>query len=203
MLKWIILAVVAIALIGAIAVTWYVQREAPFKQDKLVSAGREKALILYHPSRDAHFSDELTEALAQGFADTQFSVERWTMTGETPAQPQGFAVIAVVSNTFYARPDRPTMHYLERADFKSAPVIAIMAGAGSTDRAQGLMTDALKRSGADLRTVRSLWISRPNDEARMTEDNRAVARSIARKMASDVGAAVRSAPAVETVSAAE
>lgn len=185
-----VLVVVAAALIGALAVTWYVQKEAPLRQETLAAKGRARALILYHPSRDAHFSDELTEALAQGFADKQISVVRWTMTEETPARPQGFAVVAVVSNTFYSRPDRPTMQYLERADLNDIPVIAIMAGAGSTARAQSILADALSRTGADLREVRSLWTYRPNDETRTTENNRAVARSIARELARKMGAEV-------------
>lgn len=151
-------------------------------------------MILYHPSRDARFSDELTEALARGFEDAQFSVERWTMTGETPARPEGFEVTAVVSNTFYAQPDWPTGRYLKRADLKGVPVIAIMAGAGSTERAQQKLTDALKAAGADLRGVQPLWISRPNDPTRQNEDNRAVARSIAHRMASDIGTKVLSNP---------
>jgi hypothetical protein len=42
------------------------------------------------------------------------------MTGETPVRPQGYAVVAVVNNTFWAAPDWATQRYLRRADLKRA-----------------------------------------------------------------------------------
>lgn len=180
-----------IGLVSVFVVTLYVQREAPFKQEALSAGGKGKALILYHPSRDAHFADDLTEAIARGFADAGLAVDRWTMTGGTPAKPEGYDVIAVVSNTFFWRPDWPTMRYLGRADFKNQPVIGIMAGAGSTVQSQAKLSEALRKTGADLRSVRSLWIARPNDPARLDDDNRVVAAGIARKLAEQLGRAIR------------
>ena len=189
MWKWILLAVIVIAVIGMAAVTFYVEREAPFGKEALATGSRGKALILYHPSRDAHFSDDLTLALARGFEDAGFSVERWTMASDAPGRPEGYDVIAVVSNTFYMRPDWPTMRYLKRADLGGRPVVAIMAGAGSTEAASRKLGEALRRANAGPTQVRSLWISRPNDPARPGEDNRAVAGLIARQLAKEVGEA--------------
>jgi len=61
-----------------------------------------------------------------------------------------------------------------------------MAGGGSTDQAQVRLTTALKASGADLRGVRALWTSRPNDPDRPAEDNRKIAEENARKFAFDL-----------------
>ena len=187
MLKWIVLGLVVIALVSIVTVTIYVEREAPFHKEELARGTSGKVLILYHPSRDAQFSDELTVALARGFEDAKLSVERRTMTGSTPATAEEFDAIAVVSNTFYGQPDWPTTRYLKRARFEGIPTIGIMAGSGSTERAQVELTDGLRSAGADLRGVHSLWIARPNDPARQGEDNRRVAGSMARKFAFELG----------------
>lgn len=185
MWKWIVLGIVVIVIVAVVAITIYVEREAPFEQDRLAEGTAGKALILYHPSRDAHFSDELTNSLARGFADRNMAVERWTMTRKTLPRPEGFAVIAVVSNTFYQAPDWPTTRYLARAEFRDIPVIAIMAGSGSTDRAQLTLGNAIERTGARVLAVRSLWIMRPNEPGQPTADNRQAAMMIARQLAAD------------------
>lgn len=186
MLKWIILGLIGIALVSLVAVTLWVEREAPYRSEIVAKGEAGKALILYHPSRDAQFSDDLSLAMARGFGDAGMMVERRTMTSATPAKPEQVDAIAVVSNTFYFQPDWPTMRYLKRVDFKGIPVIAIMAGGGSTDRAQAKLTTALKAAGADLRGIRPLWTSRPNDPARLAEDNRKIAEEHARKFAFDL-----------------
>jgi len=199
MWKWIVLALVAVALVGLLAVTLWVQREEPFRKDMLAQGERGRGLILYHPSRDAHFSDDLTLALARGFAGAGFSAERWTMSAAAPARPEGFAVVAVVSNTFYGRPDWPTMRYLARADLKGLPAVAIMAGSGATAGAEARLRQAVTTSGARLQAARSLWIARPNDETRMKADNRAVAGEIAEAMARDLAASAAPAAAPASV----
>jgi hypothetical protein len=198
MLKWILIGLVVAVLVSVLAVTIYVEREAPYRSEVLARGASGKALILYHPSRDAQFSEELTEAMARGFEDAKMTVERRTMTAETPARPEGFDVIAVVSNTFYAQPDWPTDRYLKRADLKGIPTLGIMAGAGSTERAEATLTKALTRTGADLRGVYSLWISRPNDPARQEEDNRKVAASMARQFAFELGRQAAAQPKPDT-----
>lgn len=201
MWKWIVLGLVVIVIVAVVAITIYVEREAPFEQDRLAEGTAGKALILYHPSRDAHFADELTNSLARGFADRNLGVERWTMTGETPPHPEGFAVIAVVSNTFYQGPDWPTARYLARAEFKGTPVIAIMAGSGSTERAQLALGNAIDRTGARVLAVRSLWITRSNEPSQPTADNRQAAMMIARKLAGDAAGQAIAAGHAELVAA--
>jgi hypothetical protein len=56
MLK-IALIIFLLLVLGTAAVTLYVEREAAYRLEQLGGAGSLKALVLYHPSRDAHFSD--------------------------------------------------------------------------------------------------------------------------------------------------
>lgn len=190
MWKWIVVALavlLVIAVISIIGVTAWVQAEAPFRKDRLVKTGRAKALILYHPSRDAHFSDDVTMALARGFEEDGLAVERWTMTRQTPARPEGFAVIAIVSNTFFWAPDWPTQRYLKRADLKGNTALAIIGGGGNTQRAQVALDRDLGNSGARLLAVRALWTSRPNEPGAQPAGNRLLAMQIAHRMARDAG----------------
>lgn len=190
MWKWLIflmLALLVIAVLCIIGITAWVQAETPFRRERLGGAGRAKALILYHPSKDAHFSDDITMALAHGFEADGFAVERWTMSRHTPARPRGFAIIAVVSNTFFWAPDWPTQDYLDRADLGGQNTIAIMAGGGNTRRAQLVLMREIQDSGATLLTIRELWTSHPSIADTKPGSNREQAMQIARQIAQDAG----------------
>jgi hypothetical protein len=182
-----LIVVLAVVLIGIVGVTAWVQAEAPFRKDRLVNAGHAKALILYHPSRDAHFSDGISMALARGFEEADFEVERWTMTRQTPARPQGFDVIAIVSNTFFWAPDWPTQRYLARADLSGENVIAVLGGGGHTERAQVAFARDIGNSGARLLSIRALWTSRANEPGVNPAGNRQLAMQIAHRLARDAG----------------
>jgi hypothetical protein len=188
MLK-IVLGIVLLLAIGAVAITVYVEREAAYRLEPLGGTGPLNALILYHPSRDAHFSEALSLSVAQGLKGLGYSVDRATMTEETPAAPGNYAFVAVISNTFWATPDRPTLHYLARARFAGIPAIGLMCGAGSTDKSQKKLDEALRRTGASPVQTRSYWTKRPNDEKRMKEANRVVAQQMAQQFAMEAGKA--------------
>lgn len=183
MFKKILAVLAGVFVTGLAAVTVSVEFASPYRSESLGGAGQKRALVLYHPSRDAHFSEELSLAVAAGFKAAGLSVERATMSNRTPADPQGYAIIAVVSNTYFWTPDLPTLRYLKRATLDSVPAIGVIGGAGSTGRSQRLLAAALRRTGARVLDTRSFWILRPNDESRIHEPNRAVARDEARAFA--------------------
>jgi hypothetical protein len=188
MLK-IVLGILLLLAVGAVAITIFVEREADYHLEPLGGAGPLKALILYHPSRDAHFSDQLSLSVAQGLKSIGFSVDRATMTEKTLATPVNYAFVAVISNTFWGTPDRPTLHYLARAKLNGIPAIGLMGGAGSTDKSQKLLDEALRRTGASPVHTRSYWTKRPNDEKRIKEANRMVAQQMAKEFAVESGKA--------------
>jgi hypothetical protein len=174
-------------LIGLIVISISVEREADYKLETLGGDGKARALVLYHPSRDAHFSDDLSMSFSEGLISSGFSVERATITEDTPVEPNGYMLIAVVSNTYYWTPDLPTLHYLDRARLDGIPVIGIIGGAGATGRSERLLREALARTGADVLHTQSYWLFRPNDESRMDEANRAVALERARQLGEKYG----------------
>jgi hypothetical protein len=141
------LGLAGFAISGALAVTVWVQRESGYRVDHLSDGGGMRALVLYHPSRDAAFSDDLSLAVAEGLAAAGLAVDRATLTSLTPERPGGYAIVAVVSNTYYWAPDRPTLRYLRRARLEGTPVLGIIGGAGSTARSERLLEAALEGTG--------------------------------------------------------
>jgi hypothetical protein len=184
-MKRVLLVIGLLLLATAATVTALVESEAEYQHEALGGHGPARALILYHPSRDAHFSDELSLALAKGLVSAGFSVERATLTGATPDALSSYKLVAVVSNTYRWAPDRPTLRYLARARLDGMAVLGVIGGAGSTGRSQRLLGEALHKSGARVIGTRSFWIFRPNEETDSGEPNRQVALRLAEKLGRD------------------
>jgi hypothetical protein len=179
----VILIAIAGTFIGGLAiVTVVVEQEADYTLQSLGGEGEPKALILYHPSRDAHFTDDLSLAVGDGLKAAGYSVDRATLTGATPDHPKGHRLLVVVSNTYFWAPDLPTLRYLKRARLDHLPTLGVIAGAGATARSQEMLEQALSGSGATLVGMRAFWTARPNDQHRTTEPNREVALQLARQL---------------------
>lgn len=184
-MKMMVIVIGLVLLSSLIVVSVTVEIEGDYTLQVLGGAGKVRALILFHPSRDAHFSDDLSIALADGLKAAGFAVERATLTSKTPAEPKGYALIGVVSNTFYSTPDLPTLRYLDRARLEGIPVVGLIGGAGSTGRSQRILDEALRKTGANVIRTRSFWLWRPNDESRLNEPNRDVALQLAKQFGLD------------------
>jgi hypothetical protein len=180
--KRFLIALTALLLCGVGVLLVVVEREADYTLQPLGGDGEIKALILYHPSRDAHFTDDLSLAIAEGLKSARYRVDRSTVTGTTPDHPTGYGLIVVVSNTFFFTPDLPSMRYLKRARLDGIPTIGVIAGAGATTRSQRMLEQALVDSGAKVISMHAFWTAKPNDEKRMTEPNRMVALQLAREL---------------------
>jgi hypothetical protein len=196
--KMFLVAAAALLLAGVVIVTVIAERESAYTLQAMGGTGELKALILYHPSRDAHFTDDLSTALAYGLTEAAFTVDRATLTRQTPGTPSGYALVLVVSNTFYWTPDLPTLRYLKRARLEGIATVGIIAGGGATTRSQQVLERYLLNSGARVIAMRSFWIARPNDASRMSEPNRVVALDLARTLGVSVGKTVAAARAPET-----
>jgi hypothetical protein len=194
-MKMVATGVGVVLLAALLAISIVVEREADYALEHLGGGDQARALVLYHPSRDAHFSDDLSRALCDGLKEAGLSVDRATVTRLTPGEPRGYALIAVVSNTYYWTPDIPTLRYLRRARFETIPVIGLIGGAGATSRSQRMLDAALRRTGGQVLETRSFWILRPNDEARLHEPNRQVAMELARQFGATTGRTVVAAAA--------
>jgi hypothetical protein len=142
---------IGLILLAALAIaTTIVETEADYQHEILSSGGGAKALVLYHPSRDAHFSDELSLALADGLQAAGLSVHRETLTKNTPNAPTGYALVAVVCNTYWWSPDLPTLRYLAWARLDDIPTIGLIGGARATGRSEQMLKDALQQAKAKV-----------------------------------------------------
>jgi hypothetical protein len=180
-----ILLLGGLGVVAAAASVW-VEVEADYKLERLGGDGPHRALVLYHPSRDAGFSDDLSLAFAEGLKSLGYAVDRASVAARTPGRPEGYALLAAVSNTYWWSPDLPTQRYLARAQWKEIPAVGLIGGSGSTERSERALREALLASG-----TRSYWLWRPNDEARMNEANRGVALDMARKFGVEAGRMAR------------
>jgi hypothetical protein len=110
--------------LAVLALSLIVELDGPHRTETLGSDNRRgKALVLYHPSRDAHFRDDLSEAFAQRLVAAGFQVDRATLTAATPSSPTGYDVVAVVANTYYWTPDLPTLRFLKRTQFQGTLLV--------------------------------------------------------------------------------
>jgi hypothetical protein len=191
MRRYWIAGIAALLVLAAGVVSLVVEQDATYALvNDPVALGQRRALVLYHPSRDARFADDLAQSLRDGLREAGFAVDLATTTAQTPTDLSLYAVVGVVSNTYWWSPDRPTLRYLRRISFNGLPVLGVMGGAGSTGRSERVLRDALTRAGGRVVEVSSAWLWRPNDEARMNEPNRAVARDMIRAMGQRVGRSV-------------
>ncbi len=158
-----------------VSITVYVQTESDYTTQVYADDRLKRALVLYHPSRDARFSNELSLAFTSGLLTAGFTVERATISSDTPDTITGYDIVGIVSNTYFFRPDIPTEHYLSRVDFNGVKAVGLMAGAGSTAGAARLLRKWLRRSNADLLDVSEFWILRPNNETPTNKSNWEVA----------------------------
>jgi len=181
----IILVLAGLVLFATAIMVAVVEREADYLLQPLGGEGERRALILYHPSRDAHFTDDLSLAVAEGLKAGGYRVDRATITSDTPAGAAQYQLLVVVSNTFFWTPDFPTLRYLKRARLDGIATVGVIAGGGTTNRSQMLLQQALSDAGATVLAMRAFWTSRPNDEKRSVEPNRQVGLEIARQLGVD------------------
>lgn len=176
MLKKTALFVLTGLLVFAAAATIFVERESEYLSEILNDTGELNALVLYHPSRDAGFTDELSSGVAAGLASAGFAVQRHTVTRNTPVPSSDINLVVFICNTYWWSPDLPTLRYLKRVNLKDTDVVGIVGGAGSTTRAARLFQTALMKAGANVLTVQEYWLYRPNDDTNLTGgDNRVIA----------------------------
>lgn len=192
-MRWWLGGMAGVAVVAAAVTLWVEWPAAPRRETLYPGRGTgaaERALVLYHPSRDAGFADALSLAVAAGIAASGMAVDRATMTDDLPGDAGGAALVVVVSNTFWFRPDWPTGRYLARARWPGQPVLGLIGGAGSTEAAARRLHDGLAATGAEVIDVRQFWRARPNDETRMNEDNVAVALAMAQTLGETTARAI-------------
>jgi len=153
------------AVLAALGWTEYlIRREAVSPLAVWNHEGRATALVVYHPGITA-FPGAVAEGLAAGLVEAGWRVEITTASVQAPTAVETYALLAVVGPTYWWTPARPLLRYVARLpDLHAKPTIALVTGAGSTDRSQRILADALRDRHALIVREMSLWTMKPNKE---------------------------------------
>jgi hypothetical protein len=193
MLKWILLALVALLLAAWAGISVLVQIPRSSPLESLGQGFRGRALILWHRNPIDPFLENVTRAFADGLANRGWTVERTTYHASLAFDPGRYDLIVIATNTFNWSPDFPTKRFLAGTKALSGtPVVAIVTGFGSTGRAERITRELLEASGARVLDVRPFWEMRPNDESHMDRPNREAAFDLARRWGQELAGSLHS-----------
>ena len=178
-------AVIALLWLG---LTLWVDMDGPARTWEVGEGGwTRSALIVYDPDPIYDLDRQLCQAFAEGLAQQGI---RSTVATVAAAEEKELAppdLFVLCANTYNWRPDRSIVHYVESAaSLKGASVVALTLGSGSTEAAQRVFEEHIRAVGARIIASRTSWLMRPNDEARLEEDNVAVAIDMTRRWAAEL-----------------
>ena len=178
-------AVIAVIWVG---LTLWVEMDGPAKSWQV---GEEQwtrsALLVYDPDPIYDLDRQVCQAFAEGLAEQGIRSTVATVAAAEDIELARPDLFVLCANTYNWRPDRSIVHYVERtASLKGASVVALTLGSGSTEAAQRAFEERIRAVGARIIASRSSWLMRPNDEARMEEDNVAVAIDMTRRWAAEL-----------------
>jgi hypothetical protein len=180
LIKWIIV----FGLVFGIGISVLVQMEVDEPIRTGGNRGGYHAVIVHQPNVIDDFIGEMTGAVGKKLQESGWKVTYMTAREDHDlGQFKDVKLVIIGTNTYYWHPDLPTMNFIKINDenLKDQNVVVLVGGFGDTRRAEKKMKDIMSKIKANLLAIKSLWIQRPNDEKRMDEDNREVAKDIAVK----------------------
>ena len=140
----------------------------------------KRVLIVYDPDPFYNLDEQVCRSFGQALADKGLQVTVATVRAARELPEQAPDLYVFCANTYNWAPDRSVRDYIEEhGSLSGKPVVAITVGSGGTGSAQQALEELILARKATLLGSRSLWLMKPNDEARMQESNVAVAVSLA------------------------
>ena len=183
----------ALTTLGVIALVWtvltiYVELDGPSKEWNFGNGEREKVLIVFDPDPFYNLDEMVCLSFAKALAEKQVSVKVVTVAAAERVDENQYHAFVYCANTYNWRPDWAISGYIERNHPKSnSKVIAITLGAGSTEASQRNFETVIQRAGGKPIKSYSLWLWRPNDEAKMERPNVEVAVGMAYDWGIEIG----------------
>jgi hypothetical protein len=151
------------------------------------SSAKESVLIVYDPDPFYDLDQQVCLAFADVLTNEGMKVKVASVSAAEESNFSNFNGYVFCANTYNWAPDWALTKYIENQEsLNKKPVIAITLGSGSTKRSQTKLEQLVIRKGGNIIDSHSLWLMRPNDEARMEEPNIQVAISIVRNWAAFV-----------------
>ncbi len=174
---------IAALAIGAVwtLITVWAERTGPKRSWQLGNpTAKKRALIVYDPDPFYNLDEQICRSFGQALADNGMRVSVATVAAAEISAHQPTDLYVFCANTYNWRPDWAVSDFIRQEQHlagKSA--VAITLGGGDTGASQKALETLISDKKADLLDSRSLWLLKPNDEARGTESNVAVSVSMA------------------------
>ncbi|MHB1109107.1 MAG: flavodoxin family protein [Devosia sp.] len=190
-----IIAIVALLSIAAASMVWVVtsiSRERVTLLTTLNPAGAVgRALLVFHPGL-SDFPERTMTAFAEGLAQSGWSVDLTTASGQAPVNVADYGLIVVGSPIYGGVVGKPAADYLVRlGDFVGKPVVIVLTGAGDTAAALDATEASIKALNGKVVGRFAFTTMRPNESAKPYPGSN-VDKAIA--MARDAGKALALTP---------
>lgn len=138
----------------------------------------KKVLVVYDPDPIYNLDEQLCTVFAEALARHDVYVTVATVKAAEELN-NDYNLYMFCANTYNWRPDWAISRYIKKhTRLQDKPVVALTLGSGSTKEAKTAFDKIIIKTGAKLSDSRTLWLLRPNDEARMKEPNVQVAKSM-------------------------
>ena len=169
--------------VGAVwtTLTIWAESAGPARSWKLGNpAAKKRALIVYDPDPFYNLDEQVSRSFGQALADNGMQVTVATVKADKKSPEQSIDLYVFCANTYNWAPDWSVSNFIKKEiQLNGKAVVAITVGSGGTESAQKGLEKLILNRKATLLDSRSLWLMKPNDEARGKESNIAVAVSMA------------------------
>ena len=169
--------------VGAVwtTLTLWAERAGPARSWKLGNpAAKKRALIVYDPDPFYNLDEQVSRSFGQALAENGMQVTIATVRAAKESPKQSIDLYVFCANTYNWSPDWSVSNFIKKeTPLNGKAVVAITVGSGGTGNAQKGLEKLILDNKANLLDSRSLWLMKPNDEARGQESNIAVAVSMA------------------------
>jgi hypothetical protein len=169
-----IMLYVAVGISAAwLILTLVVERPGPAKSWDLGEVGSsERVLIVYDPDPFYNLDEQVCLSFAKGLVAHGLTVKVASVSTAKELKANTFTAFVFCANTYNWSPDWAVTNYItQQPSLDGKPVVAITLGAGSTDWSQKKLEQLIIHKQGKILDSRSLWLLRPNDEARVKESN--------------------------------
>ena len=163
------------------ALTIWAESAGPARSWKLGNpAAKKRALIVYDPDPFYNLDEQVSRSFGQALAENGMQVTVATVRAAKESPEQSIDLYVFCANTYNWAPDWSVSNFIKKKiQLDGKAVVAITVGSGGTESAQIALGKLILDKKANLLDSRSLWLMKPNDEARGKESNIAVAVSMA------------------------
>jgi len=193
--KRLTIAVISITMLWALLTVWV--QTGREKKITSIGQGNLKVLIVYHPDPIYTFDEQISTALAESLAEDTLDVTVATVASAYALHQDDYDLIVFCANTYNWRPDKPISRFIKKGSLFRKPVVAITLGAGATTESKAHLELMILRHGATLLFSETYWLWRPNDEARMEENNVEVALDQVRSLGKRISTKLKDLPSLK------